>query len=161
MSCNVIPFGKIYVTQYQTMGWVNTTWCIKNCASWLQYVSEQWIIISYACSAVNRALCKSSRKGLYSLDACIELLLSKTCRLPKSILCDLWPLKLHALKYAYIENTARYESHNWIYFCFHEHLSSKDPMTISFPFSQTKIRGVLMYSVLVRKSFVLQVTETS
>ena len=77
------------------MGWANVTWCIKNCTWWLQYVSEQWIVISDTCSAVNRALCKSVAKGLDSLDACIELLLSKICSCPPSLLCDLWPFKLY------------------------------------------------------------------
>lgn len=95
MSCTVIPFGKIYVTWYKTMGWANVTWCIKNHTWWLQYVSEQWIVISDTCSAINRTLCKSLVRGLYSLLTWIELLLSKTCSCPTSLLCGLWPFELY------------------------------------------------------------------
>lgn len=140
-------------------GLANVTWCIKNCTSWLQYVSEQWIVISDTCSAVNRAFSKSLTKRSYSLYACIEFLLSKTRSHPTSILCDLWPFKLHVYYMLTIRTQYIMEPTVGDIFVFISVFQRFSGYIFPSP-QQRHIHRILMDSVSVRKYFGLLVTES-
>lgn len=82
-QCHGMSFlsAKFMLHGMRTWAEQNATWCIKTCTPRLQYVSEQWIVISDICSSVNRIICKSLSGRLCSLNAYIIFLLSKVCPL--------------------------------------------------------------------------------
>lgn len=122
-QCHGMSFlsAKFMLHGMRTWAEQNATWCIKTCTPWLQYVSEQWIVISDIYSSVNRIICKSLSERLCSLNAYILFLLSKVCPLQHlhSVTCG----RLNGiLVHLHRENTAYFKSQSWRYFGFHRYL---------------------------------------